>query len=133
MYFLIISIISYERFTAQSAHMLMKWNITFLKKNTLHCFESAKLHAMSAIRAYVFCVLCVPCVPPKFAWLACLRALRAYVSACLRALRAYVPPKFACLACLRALRAYVPLKFALIVISKFTCQYNTAESNSHSV
>ena len=108
--------------------------------------ESAKLRAMSAIRVLRAFVLCVSCVPPKFACLASLRALRAYVSACLRALRAYVPPKFACLACLRALRVCVLTCFAclraskicvltcfaLIVISKFTCQYNTAESNSHS-
>ena len=66
-------------------------------------FESAKLCAMSAIRAYVFCVLSC------FACLSCLRALRAYVLCVLtclrglRALRAYVPPKFACLRALRYL------------------------------
>ena len=53
-----------------------------------------------ALRAYV------PCVPPKFACLACLRALRAYVSACLRALRAYVLCVSTCLVCPKNLRAY---------------------------
>ena len=43
--------------------------------------ESAKLRAMSAIHAYVSACLraYAPCVPPKFACIACLRALGAYV------------------------------------------------------
>ena len=81
---------------------------TVVNINLPNLKESAKLRAMSAIRAYVFCVLSC------FACLACLRALRA-----LRASKICVPCVLTC--------------FALIVISKFTCQYNTAESNSHSV
>ena len=48
--------------------------------NTFSCEESAKLRAMSAIRAYVFCVLscfACACVPTCFACLQNLRDLRA--------------------------------------------------------
>ena len=85
--------------------------------------ESAKLRAMSAIRAYVFCVLscfaclcalraskiCVPCV------LTCLRAYVLKCFACLRALRAPKICVLTCFACLASLESRPSIKCCKLI------------------
>ena len=112
-YFVSLTKLTKSRYEARRNPQIL-WKINITTTSNLD-YESAKLRAMSAIRAYVFCVLSC------FACLVCLRALRAS--------KICVPCVLTCFACLRVC---VLTCFALIVISKFTCQYNTAESNSHS-